>query len=109
MTYFIITIASLLIGYFLGKSQGNELDNLLDMIQQGKVLTTKQLERAGILAKSEIPTGQIKPKTAQDIQFKNRPTQEKEGMQAMRDTLDGIPELKKAKEFTRQLKKIDYL
>lgn len=109
MTYFIITIASLLIGYFLGKSQGSELDNLLDMIQQGKVLTTKQLERAGILAKSEIPTGQIKPKTAEEIRYNKLDPKRKEGLEAMRDTLDGIPDLKKAQELVKHLKKIDYL
>lgn len=38
-----------------------------------------------------IPTGQIKPKTAQDMQYQKRPAKEREGLDAMRDTLSKIP------------------
>lgn len=50
-----------------------------------------QIKKAGgeiAYRNSGIPTGVIKPKTALDEFEHNRPNKEKEGMQAMKDTLD---------------------
>ncbi len=80
MIYFLITIISLLIGYFLGSKKPN--------INDLYTLTTDISDKFKDVIRPSIPTGAIKPKTALDEFEHNRPNKEKEGMQAMKDTLD---------------------
>jgi hypothetical protein len=90
MIYFLITIISLLIGYWLGTKSnpsftiGNDIKTFAEGVK--RTITPS------------IPTGIIKPKTAQEIYERNRPQKEREGLEEMKKTLDNS-ELKQVKEL----------
>lgn len=104
MIYFVITIASLLVGYWLGRS-----NRPIEELKKGGTLTLKKIgELYQSAIKAEIPTGVIKPKTAADIMLKNDP-KKAAGLKAMKETLDNIPELHDLNEKVKRYKKMGLL
>lgn len=96
-------IAGFLAGYFAAcahRKQQIDGPSLVSKVKNSFEAAKNRIEE------SRIPTGQIKPKTAQDIYQKNRPQIEKEGLQAVKETLDAIPELVEHKKLLEQAKKI---
>lgn len=79
MEYFVITIISLLIGYFLGQGKITR-ETITQVLSQAK----KKLDTS--------PVGAIHRPTARDIYLKEHPL-EKEGMEAIAEDLrkQGIP------------------
>ncbi len=99
MIYFLITIVSLLIGWYLGvKSAGKASLERIEIEEDGRktVVRVKDL----VKPKSDLKPGLIKRPTPQQVYEKNRPAQEKEANRAMVETLDNIPELREAKKNT---------
>ena len=83
---FKITIISLLIGYWIGlHANENLIEGDRQQFMRGVEFVNGKLKK---IITPSIPTGVIKPKTALDEFEHNRPNKEKEGMQAMKDTLD---------------------
>jgi hypothetical protein len=99
MIEFVITITSLLIGYYLGSKR--ELKRDLQTLE-------KEVKAKGgdiILRKETIPTGVIHTPTAQEIAFKNLPEKKKEGIKAMKETLDNDPAMQAHRKLVEDLKK----
>jgi len=92
MIYILITaIVFYLLGYWAGKST-----NLF-----GDIQTISQVVKSKL--QPSMPTGIIKPPTAQDINLKNMPKEKREGIEAMRETLDNDPEMVKRRELLKKM------
>lgn len=104
--FYISTILSLSLGYYLGRKNDNEekIYTPQEIISKGIYLTKNGIKK---ITTPQIPTGRIKPKTALDMEKINQQPQKKEEMEEMKKTLDNIPELVKAKEQIQKLKEND--
>lgn len=100
MIYFLFLLTYLIgyiAGYFNGKHQ-DSLEAVVDIL--GKTTTSIKNK-----VKPTMQTGVIKNPTAKDLYERKLPNHVREGKQAMKETLDKIPELQKAKEYVQQLKR----
>lgn len=95
--FLIIFIIIFFLGYWCGKS----LDIITDT-QDAFRYADKQMNRLVI---KQTPTGQIKPKTAKEIQDRSLPDKIREGRQAMKEELDSHPELAARRRLIEQYKK----
>jgi hypothetical protein len=90
----------ILVGYFLGYWAGKSNNMIEDIKDEG----SKVSKIINNINHPSIPTGQIKPKTAKDIQLSNMPKEKREGLDAMRETLEQDPEFKKRMETLKKMK-----
>lgn len=98
---YLINLGFFFIGYIIGRDSKPEED-----VKRAGTLT---LEKMGKLYKQattqSIPTGQIRKLTPEEIKKRNMTPQQREGLDAMRETLDATPELKVHRELVEKLKK----
>lgn len=92
---FVSNLVFLIVGYMLGKQTTPKeiVRNINETVNQ-----TKRIFH-------DTPTGVIKKKTREDIERLNMPQAKKEELQAIKETLDGIPDLREAKEKYDQYKR----
>lgn len=98
---FLIFIASFFLGYWAHGSQ-DMLDDTQQSIEEGIKFTKKGIRK---LTTKDLPTGQIKPKTAKQIQERSLPDKIREGRQAMKEELDSHPELATRRKLIEDMKK----
>lgn len=103
---FLTSIFFLAVGYFGGYLQGKAVGK-----QHAQPLTEAVLQTAQTVSQAfdkpvdnTVSAGVIKRPTAQQIVLRNEPNQVKEAKQAMRESLDAIPELQEAKELLAKQK-----
>ena len=98
---FIIELVFLLVGYYLGRQSNNtkiqeEYKPIFNKL--GVLINPQDKERT-------IPTGQITPKTPQEKAFEKLPLKVKEGIEAVRETLDNDPAMQAHKRLVEQANK----
>lgn len=96
MIYFLITIISVLIGFYLGTKVNFEL-----IEEDGKKIVRKVQE---IIPKSDLTPGIVKRPSAQELFKKNEDPIKKAGDKAMNETLSKIPELEEARKQFEEAK-----
>lgn len=79
---FVTYIAMFFLGYWVAKS-----NNIVETVGDSSIEIYK---KAKSRFTPKIPTGYIKPKTAEDIKRINMPQKKKEGLDAMRETLGDL-------------------
>lgn len=92
MNYFIITIVSLLIGWYLGVKSAGEM-TLEDINADGKKVFIKLKDK--FKKKSDLNPGVIKRPNSLELRRRN----ESSGTKAVKESLDKFPELKKASDI----------
>jgi len=70
------------IGYFAGYTANK--DKTIEILENGKLVIKKLTHQQT----QTIPTGRIKPPSAQEVWLKNQPIEKREARQAMKETLD---------------------
>ena len=98
-TYFVGFIA----GYYASK-QNDIKEPLQKASQNAQFITYNGKKVLRETLKPSIPTGQIKPPTAQEAYERSLPKEKREGIEEMRATLDMSPELQKQKELVKRLR-----
>lgn len=93
---FIVFLFLFFVGYWTGKSA--------NIITDTQKYSKDYLHKLIKMSQEETPTGQIKPKTAQEIQERSLPVKIREGRQAMRETLDNSPELATRRKLIEEWK-----
>jgi|GEM_PF-7005649 len=104
---FIITFISFIwfvTGFFVGyiNSEKKDMKEFID--ETGKTI---KIEAKKLMMPS-APTGRIKPITAQEAWKRSQTPERKEAQEAMKETLDTIPDLVKAKELLQSMKQEEY-
>lgn len=104
MIYFLFLLTYFL-GYFAGYFHGNKHEDLEEVVDKmGKTILVAR-KRVKEAFTPTMKTGVIKPPTAKTIQERNLPQSVKDSRQAMKDTLDSIPDLAEAKRKVDEYKK----
>ncbi len=95
-----IVLISVILGYLFG-SRTNPKTVIKDNIQ---TITKEVMKEAEKQVATEQPSGAIKRPSAQALYEKNRPEKEREGLEAMKEAMDKVPDLVAAKEQAERMK-----
>ncbi len=100
-----ITFISLLwfcLGYVVGNLNGNKKDILEFVYETGKTIYIEAKKLVN--PRPTIPTGRIKPVTAQEAYNRSMDPKRKEALEEDKRQMDANPELVRAKELAAQMK-----
>lgn len=97
----ILILASVIVGYLLHRLKFNYLPPVFAQVDQAAKKAIKPLTNI-IPTDKELKVGAIKRPSAQQLYIKNLPEDKKIQQSAIKDSLDNIPELVRAKELIEE-------